>query len=1553
MKTYFLALRNEDFSVNSNVWTTDSIDLYANKFYTNYSVYRSPYGQNLLGDFTFTGTETLPSATPSLPNTTVVTNYGEIVTDQDAGQYYIYNYSEEDDEFFYYNLVNGATPYRTLIPTSYNILQRFVDMSSQIDILGFKHAFSNLKGTENPTFSLKIKTSPEQSDNDSDWRQISNSNENVSVLFLRNVNRYNKFEITFNSETDLSDSKFLLLVQINIADPISPVITDHTRSMLSRFPGWTKIYQDSLEKSTPSLALPESNAGKFLNAVSGELLDRIDGLITRVELDSFIQSVDLEQVDWMYVSQPVEPGFIKVRGDGIELTRLSSFEDLVASKLIDNVFFYNFLTFQLYTLKNYTTLYTDKTSIEQIPIQNFNIFDEFGLRVGLQRLYLESNQNFKNRILDVYINPPDISASGLKRTLRRELDIWRAYDATPDSQYQGATPEIFEISDILNSAVYFNEEGNPKKEFFDLVEDLNKRFPSNYGYIKWGEAYWDYAGIRAEGVSRIPQYTDATPLATQNYQPGIGDFEDARLVLEKLDRRTKEYSFGLRAHGYKYDTLKTDNYEPIKVAYDTYLSYSEPYYDHDVATVNYEIYLKLNQHGYINSNRVFKADLTDYVKNAYAPDSPSSPEYITKDIFGPSGLTSNQIVFYSVDAAATPYLNTITPSATESYTISQIPLFAVQQATINYISSKDPSGSTGNYVWASFSSGSMANNSSKVIVKNFSTPTYSDGQIRLNSNIYTAAKNRTVQTQKVRYFGDYTIINYPSVGSSKSNITMSITDVLKNFNIPNNATPLYIHVDNVLVGSYEKAPIYDSSKIYGGISVNRDENEPYYIASSPNINISLIGATIASPSSHGDYDDTVGSTVNYFFTQTRIPFSSTPSSIVIRSKDGEVYPFKYPVWEEFSANSIAEYDFYMSENGVVHASPNINQDLLQTKNSNVIDYYTIQRSDFGLGDYASSPNLYFTSVEAINENDEVTIWTDYNFIENEKIVYTDDLEKNVSLNYYDSASGIYKISSLPVKAQFNYDSTKYISPSIKTGWYFQDGERFIYADPKVDASLNQPEVVLEQLARKGSPIIVSTIDSSGSTVNYNQVSFFDEATPSMYSHYNYEYITAKNANVMYLAYSNVFDVTIVDTYTGETVCSGLSSEDNSINIISIPENQPFKIGRSYRASYRVVDVFNVDNQYFNTVDNDYRTKVALLSTPNSSYRTYITYESALQDDDYELPELKLNPLYSALDSGYVYLSHEEYDYDTFDYILSPKQVLADGKDSMILNVFSKDINGNPKPYSNFVISGSNISSTPSTVTSNVDGYARSQIKYTGSNVPYESSSYLYIKDENNYSSTVNYFVKPNKSSIDKLTAEVDARIITADGVQTVKINGQTNPDVYVYWRKARNLKDLFDISYNTSDATPGKTYNSGRVLSNSEGYFNIGNFIAQGDATPGYWFTSVETNLNKSDGTPNSTSSGDIVYWYEKYDSTQSTLDEPILRAGFNLNPSYKHYASNAAFKVNSLTEQVYYNSSATPTWNLPDWYPISRYTQYEMGLLGATPYVVEYSDLHPDYEEE
>jgi hypothetical protein len=57
MKTYFLALNNTDFEIEGNTWTSLSFDLYSNRFYTNYSTYKSPYGINDLQDYTFVGTE--------------------------------------------------------------------------------------------------------------------------------------------------------------------------------------------------------------------------------------------------------------------------------------------------------------------------------------------------------------------------------------------------------------------------------------------------------------------------------------------------------------------------------------------------------------------------------------------------------------------------------------------------------------------------------------------------------------------------------------------------------------------------------------------------------------------------------------------------------------------------------------------------------------------------------------------------------------------------------------------------------------------------------------------------------------------------------------------------------------------------------------------------------------------------------------------------------------------------------------------------------------------------------------------------------------------------------------------------------------------------------------------------------------------------------------------------------------------------------------------------------------------------------------------------------
>ena len=1276
-------------------------------------------------------------------------------------------------------------------------------------------------------------------------------------------------------------------------------------------------------------------------------------MISSIEFNSYISAAPTDDIAWAYISSPVLAGFIKVYGDGIELSRVSSYAQLLQRREDEYVFYYNYLTSQLFTLKQYNTLYVDTQLTSQIPIQVLNPFDELGLRVGLQRMFLETNERFRSRILDVYLNPPDINIDGLKRTLRRELDIWKAFDATPDSNYPGATPEILEIAQIIEDEKYFSEEGNPKEDFFALVEHLNKTYPSNYGYIKWGEAYWDYAGLEQEGVSRIPQYADATPIATSSYQYGIGDFEDAKIILDYIAPETKKYTFGLRAHGYKYDTLSEDNYEPISFAYDSYISYIEGYYDHDYATVDYEVYLKLNAHGNIPANSVYKAARKDYVRNVFGPSSSSSPEFIIKDLFTVSNLSSSEFTFYSTDAAATPYQNTISPSATESYFLSQIPLFAVQEATIKYVLSKDKYGNTGDYGWVGFSSGPVASSTSNTVVKSFSSATYASAQIKISSNIYRGLLHRVVNTPKVRSHGEYTIINKPTISSHKSSVVITANDLIKHHALPPGVSPQYVHIDNVVIDSWFLYPGLDLNNYYGGVALNKDLNKNVYIGSSPNIYISYINPNFATPDQHESYVNTVGSTVNYYFTKAKFPYSSTPDYIVFSSNDGEHYPFSYPIWEQFSADSVEDYDFYLSDKGVVHASPNTNLDLLDSKNINVVNWFDLERSDFGLQNYDSSESLYITGIEPKHDYDDIEIWTNYSFIDSNNPVNTDELDENAQLNQYNPDTGKYTINNLQVNAKYNLDSVSYISPSLKTGWYFQDEQRYIYAKPLSEISTDNYEIILNQTARGGAPVIVNVIDSSGSTINYTQVSFYDEATPSNYSHYNHEYIVAKNGYTLYAAYKDIFDVTVTDTYTGKVIISGESFDSNKISLVSIPGQSPLVIGRKYKVTYKVKDSYIVDNQFFNEEDNSYRTKVTLLTTPNVSYDTHITYESSLYDNDTELPETKLNPIYSLVDEGFVYLSHEQYDYGSFDYILSPKQVLADQKDFMILNVFSKDINENPKPYVSYTVSGNNIAATPTTFTTDVEGYARSFVRYVGPNVPYEESNYIYITDPENTIATVNYLVKPDYTSIERLSAEVDKKIVVADGVQQVNIIGSTSPNTFVYWRKGRNLPDTFDVQYSLNSSTPGSQLLSGYTVANQRGEFQIGQFVSQPDATPGYWFVSVETEFSQSANSTPTTTGGDIVYWYEKYDSTQSSLNEPVIQPNLNANIAKGHYADNKAFKINTLTEQPYYNPQATPTWNLPEWYPMFKYTQYQMGVLGATPYVIEYSNTYPDYEEE
>lgn len=1472
------------------------------------------------------------------------------------------------DTNFVFDL-ESASPYWILSPDSESLkIFRFVDTTSRISIIGYKHAFANLPGTEVPSINLKIFSSENKLASDSEWLQIANVSQENTVLFLRDAKRYFKAVVEIDSDSDVSSANFMLLVQIEISDIISPVITDHSRNVLSRFPSWTKIYADSLQRSTPETALPTTNAGRVINAILGEDLEDVDVLLSRIELDSFISSSDENQHAWIYAYSNIKPGFIKVTADYFEMSRVSSMRELLEHRVTDFVFYYNFLTAQLFTLFKPDDLKVDGVSYSCDPIQQINSFDEFGLRVGIQRLYLESNSNFKKRILDVYQNPPAINAENLKRTLRRELDIWRAYGSTPDSFYLGATPEVLEISDIERDERYFNKEGVPTEDFRDFVEYLNKQYPSNFGYIKWGESYWDPAGKRREGFSSIPQISDsATPeYYLEHYQPGIGDFNDIKIRLETFDAGSRDYNIGIRAHGIRQTgTLKAN--EPIDIVYDSYISYYEDYVENQAATVNYDITLNLNSHGTIPANSNYKARYSTIAKNMF---DQTVEEYVSKNIFNPMGFTSGESIYYN--NGGTPYSNVINPNATESYFLTEIPLYAVNSMAITFVNATNESGATGNYGKIGFldaTPASFATNLSPTVTKTVSqinNSTYST-KIKVCSSIYDPKKRKLVNTPKIRSdrFGNQ--INKFNGVDQTSSIQILPGSIIKNFTLPYGATPAYVHIENVVEGSYDVDLSASPYQSYGGLSHNAQNNLTYLIPSNENIRMQFVSPNFSTPHLHDHYINTVGSTVNYRFIDVKFPYNATPNALLISATPSQFYPFDYIVWEHFSADYEDQIQFSISDDGTMITGSTGNYDIQDNYKGSLIGSYDFRRSDFGLEEYASSPNLRFISLVPINENDDIDVIINHQYpflefsVDNFDSSNTSDSSYG-ALNYFDETLGEYTIKGIEISAVDHNKGNYLANPSIESGYIYQDGTPYyLYADYANNIQLDKHEIILPSVARQGAPIILQVAASPGyEEIQYKQVAFTDEATPSAFSYHNTEYIKANYDNFLALAYQDIFDVSVIDTYTNQKIIDNQSYASNIIETLGAPASLRIKAGRIYKVKYRVRNTFFVDNQYYHGLDNSYRTKINLLTTPNTSYFSFVHYEDSIFDSDALLSEVVLNPLYTPMNEGYLYMSQNTYPLNSLDVHISPKEILDDGKQFISLNLFSKDINGNPKPGILYEIFGTDISATPSKVLTDNDGYARAYVKYEGDSVATPSTSKIYVSQlvsagaTPNTSATVNYHLKPVTMSYNRLSAEVTKKIINADGQETVSIYGSATPNAKVYWRRGRNLYQVFNTNYSTSTADPGQSGMSGMTTAKQDGSFAVGPYRAQDDATPGYWFVSLETEMSSTANTAPNTVAGDIVYWYERYDVNQSNSSEPVLSADQGSTANYYHYLTNASFKKDFETEEVYYEDVFEDTWNLPSWYPISRYTQYQMGLLGSTPYTIDtYADLHPDYEEE
>ena len=1611
MKSYVLTLSNIHFNKQGKVWTSDPIDLYDNSSYTNYSTMRSKYGHNYLGDSTFIGNEIIQGATPTLADSVLSTEFGEVITDQDFYLNYVYPTGTQQGSFLIYDLVeeNG---YFVLTPTNKTTpLERFVDTTSRVDLVAYKGAFVNAPSSIPIEYTLQVYESDDVLESATPFWMPNDVSTQTEFLFIQRSKRFIKIQVEFLTELpdavfdtgnylvssqgidengfliydtplslndqmigsltpqEIGNIDFLLLVEVQISEPNPPNITESTRDILKKFPSWTKLFEDSLPDATPTFAVPESFGGKFINALIGDSLDSVESLIDYFSLAKSVTGADVEQLTWIYSVSNCPSLITSVKGDNIRLTPISTYADFITHRVEDYVYYHEPNDRVVLTLRPFNQIKINELVKTQTEVLVFNMFDEFGSRVGLPRLKMEGNENYKTRILDVYKNLPGPDIDSFKKTIRRELDLWRATGATPSSDSVGATPIVLEMENLEELNKYFEDNNNPTKAFIDFVEKINIEYPTNWGFVPWSEMIWDYAGKFEEGVKKVPFSYDKNPFAGQStpryIQNGVGDLSDLKVSIRSKrefssdevilndisDEQVYEKAFKIKLAGIE-KIGESIVRPPINFDFDSQLEYTYNILNQKTATIKFLVEL-------VVSGVTYYANYTlNTVSDIYA----AGPLY---SIFNIATNRTNSDVQFKSKTTNVNYVDNTSTTASNTIHISN-----VTEARVSF----------GHFIYSSTTplytiSGHSTSNSGWIHPKGhatakYYTTSYANASTSTLPSPYYTITTPTISKMQIEY-GSSMLSSTPSIGYTSA---VKTSGVLRPYSTSSGtATPSFSIPFNSLVALAKGFPPAQSSPTYNALVLRNTVPEDAYIDpdySTPGYGYNGYGGYVNHPQFNINYfvpglmiDSDI--TSPQFFATPSYSLSSTPTTLSVYWDPYAVpsnrkyslngvgqnnYPLTVGEWKYFEKTSATPVYFRLSERGVIKSEEDIGASYELSDSISSIDVHRYN-FDFNL----LTPNKYIvnniSAIPADSSDNSFEVWTDKSsVIPYYSISEDDDLRVPNTMyvpadSYNELKQGtdndVY-IPSVVVRSRLNTKHNKDFESEIHTGWYYLNNqETYVYARPvteNVTYTSSNPyhQIVLSGHAKQGAPVIIESL--SNPSTSLTQVAFIDAATPSVFGSFNTEYLEARKNNYLYVGYKNIYEVSVYDPITELYLLENGSSNTEKI---TMPAGSMVP-GRTYTVKYKVRNAYSVDNEYLDS-NNKLKTKILFHATPITGDTNYaVTYESTLFDSS--TPSgVYHSPMKSLLNEGFVYLTDSVYEYDRFLAETNPGYLIDDpASDYSILTIESYDKNGNPKPYQKYNITSSLLSVEPSSVETDNNGFAYARVAYSGATPAIVNNAPLYISGVQsgysmaNDSATLNYSIVKSESGLDSLYAEVDPQIIKADGVSTLSIKGMLSSktkdtsSVRVYYRLGRTLYS----------AITNPTYNS--VVSLEDGSFTIGPITAQSSATPGYWFAVVETEFSSNNVSSPVTISGDIVHWFE--DSQDAILNSSgrvtSVQDTFTAS-DFSFVSSTPVYKIDYLTGNPA-QKSATPNVSLPKWFKIPRLTQYQLGILGNDYYSLD-----------
>lgn len=1013
MKTYHIRFTENDFVSKTSktvdafttryIWRTPVYDLYDNPQYKNYSVKRSNYGTDLLSNGVYTG-------------------------------------------------LNKYSP--TASDIGYVSSGRFVDTSGRVDIIDWKSTF-DVSIQTGVASSLSVYTTDFKNATPyyshatptavSDWA-IQNNVLAGRSLFNIDTSRYVFFELSFDVDSGISVSgkQVEMIISIVIDPPVVDGYFPATKQLQDKFPEWMALREyDPAIDPTDLPATPESVGGKFLNAVAGEWLSDLTAKIKYQEFQFHIDTVDITQKAWVYISEGIEDLIWSITGDGIQLARTSNLEEFYASQSSDYSFFWNRATKEIFTNDIYTSLLINGVKVYQKPYRVWNSLDDIGVSVDLFRIqsatptgYLEDNDSFRKRILDVYKNRPGVSKEAFQKALRRELNLWKYWSATPNSDFFGATPDVFEMSDLESNTEFFVD-GLPTQKFKELVHQLSIKYPMTWGFFEYEKAFWDADGILGhQGFNTLPRQFDATPVAEQYLESGVADGNDLFVFKPKEDDAAVDFATKIKIRG-RQKTTRTE-YIPLTFQAKVYATAAEDLWVNPRLTGNFTIELTVidnsatpaspSQDTYYCNTSVSATNDTDFFHATPTSGARSLVEWTTAD--GYTDISFN-------------FKNKLTGA---SFGSTQIPLSMVTQVVIK------PGHYNGNFATPSYTN-SPTQSTYKVWFDGETSTVLGLG----GSSVSLTKAPYTYAAHFGRFWFESQSVLHPAAtpNSWKSEeylytITLNGQQPeigIKNFTLP---MPLFVF----------PASTSSRSLVVELITNNGGTN---YGAFSD----ALASTPIFIPSSYIAVDGNATWTSNYQKT-----FSTSTTSIVFSTTTGSSYPVLSSVWNLYEKSITTSISGRVDMNGPwKYNAP------APFGNTNyLLSTLSLTRDSFGI------PNttdfiLTWIGVEEVTNSDRVISWFDTNTI---KPAVTDAGETNTNYVYPDNAvietlnltTNKYEFSSLNLFARLKPGVNQKWNPKVHSGWFHDDkDEYYLYASPNTELATASTHI-LKTVNRQGAPLIV-------------------------------------------------------------------------------------------------------------------------------------------------------------------------------------------------------------------------------------------------------------------------------------------------------------------------------------------------------------------------------------------------------------------------------------------------------------------------------------------------